>query len=160
MSGSRDVFAIVLVVAISGCRLETERAMHETIAMGPFTFVVEGARKEPRSPCDAIIVDLRLQESSGAKVHFDEFLNDTASRKMISFPNVAIVDRRGHRFTGWVSRVSGRESWRAEFHPDEGKPWADRPTVCGSWSPPDFRLTINNPDRRKGQSLRVRVPLG
>jgi hypothetical protein len=138
----------------------------QTIEMGPFVFVVEDAYERVSSyntgePKIDILVDLRLDAATGAKIKFDEFLNDTAPpRGMIIYPNMEIWDGDGRKFQGMVHRVSGREHWQAEFPlvDDDGGPSTARQYVNRRAA--DFRLIIKNPDKREGQPGRVAVVLG
>ena len=156
----------LLALLLCGCSQEAEYKVGQTIEMGPFAFVVEDAYERVSSyntgePKIEIFVDLRLDAATGAKVKFDEFLNDTAApRGMIIYPNMEIWDRDGRKFQGMVHRVSGRERWQAEFPlvDDDGGPSTARQYVNRRAA--DFRLIIKNPDRREGQPGRVTVVLG
>ena len=158
--------AWLLALLVGGCSQETEYKVGQTIEMGPFAFVVEDAYERVSSfntgdPKIEILVDLRLDAATGAKVKFDEFLNDTAGdRGMIIYPNMEIRDGDGRTFLGMVRRVSGRERWQAEFLlvDDDGGPSTARHYVNRRAA--DFRLLIKNPDRREGQPGRVVVALG
>ena len=141
--------------------MDTTKAMHDPIEMGPFTFAIERAYDESSSPCGAIVVDLRLQQSDGAKVHFDDFLNDNTGRALILHPAMELVGADGRRYLGWVTRVSGREEWSAEFQLVNDDGWSEGAERCAASShSSDFRLTIRNPDPRSGQPARVSMPLG
>ena len=156
----------LLALLLYGCSQETEYKVGQTIEMGPFAFVVEEAYERVSSfntgePKIEIFVDLRLDAATGAKVKFDEFLNDTAApRGMIIYPNMEIWDKDGHKFMGMVRRISGRERWQAEFLlvDDDGGTSTARQYVNRRAA--DFRLIIKNPDRREGQPGRVAVALG
>lgn len=161
---SRRPFVLVTVIglAMCGCRTETGR-MHQPIEMGPFTFVVERAYQDAtasESRCGTIVVDLRLMDADGAKVHFDDFLNDMTEPALIVHPATAIVDRAGHRYTGWVSRVAGRDQWHATFPLSYEENLLSEAKCSESGHPADFSLTIRNPDSRRGQQSRVSMALG
>ena len=157
--------AWLLTLLLWDCSRETEYKIGQTIEMGPFAFVVEEAYERLSSfsggdPKMEILVELRLVAAAGAKVKFDEFLNDTAGqRRMIIYPHVEIRDKDGHKFLGWVSRISGRDYWRAAFSlvddvgVESARQYLDRRAA-------DFYLLIDNPDRRPGQPSRVAVTLG
>jgi hypothetical protein len=151
---------------LCACTPETEYKMGQPIEMGPFTFVIEHAYERLSAfpngdPRMEIFVDLRLDAAVGAKVKLDEFLNDTAGeRGMIIHPHVEIRDKDGQSFMGWVRRVSGRQLWRAEFAlVDDAEGVASAPRYLHRRAS-DFRLVIDNPDRRSGQSKRAAVMLG
>lgn len=156
----------LLALLACGCSQETEYKVGQTIVMGPFAFVVEKAYERVSSyntgdPKIEILVDLRLDAATGAKVKFDEFLNDTAApRGMIIYPHMEIRDKDGRKFLGMVHRVSGRKHWQAEFLlvDDDGGPSTARQYVNRRAA--DFRLIIKNPDRREGQPSRVKIALG
>jgi len=166
MAGRLRLIPWLLALLLCGCSQETEYKVGQTIEMGPFAFVVEHAHKRVSSfntgdPKIEILVDLRLDAATGAKVKFDEFLNDTAGQRgMIIYPHMEIWDRDGRKFLGMVRRISGREHWRAEFLlvDDVGGPGTARQYV--NHRAADFRLIIKNPDRREGQPGRVAVALG
>lgn len=156
----------LLALLVWGCGQETEYKLGQTIKMGPFAFVVEDAYERVSSfntgdPKIEILVDLRLDAATGAKVKFDEFLNDTAAdHGMIIYPHMEIRDKDGRTFLGMVRRISGRERWQAEFllvddvgGTSTARQYVDRRAA-------DFRLIIENPDRREGQPGRVVIALG
>jgi hypothetical protein len=155
-----------LALFLCACTPETEYKMGEPIEMGPFTFVVEDAYEKLAAfpngdPRMEIFVDLRLDAAAGAKVKLDEFLNDTAGdRGMIIHPHVEIRDKDGQSFMGWVRRISGRQLWRAEFPLVDDAGGVDSAQHYLDRRASDFRLVIDNPDRRSGQSSRAAVMLG
>lgn len=172
MQGLR-LLVTLFVFILWACSQPTEYQMGQAVEMGPFAFTVESAsEKKPsfsksrgdkaRRYYKTILVDFELDpgRSSGAKVKFDDFLNDTAGETgMFVKPLVKIVDREGRKFDGLVYRVSGREHWRAEFAlvvPRRGtksaQDYLDRQVS-------DFRLLIENPDRREGQPRQVSIRL-
>jgi hypothetical protein len=154
----------LLALLLCGCSQETEYKVGQTIEMGPFAFVIEDAYERVSSyntgdPKIEILVDLRLDAATGAKVKFDEFLNDTAGQRgMIIYPHMEIRDQDGRKFLGMVHRVSGRERWQAEFPLVDDGPSTARQYVNRRAA--DFRLIIKNPDRREGQPSRVKIALG
>lgn len=162
----RFAAGLALAIWVGGCGQEAEYKMGQSIEMGPFAFVVENAYERVSTfsggdPKIEIVVDLRLDVATGAKVKFDDFLNDTADRsRMIIHPKVEIRDRDGHAFIGMVQRVSGREEWRALFLLIDdvgGTPTARKYLDRRAG---DFRLIITNPDRRERQPARAAVALG
>jgi hypothetical protein len=155
-----------LALVLCACTPETEYEMGEPIEMGPFTFVIEQAYERLSAfpngdPRMEILVDLRLDAAAGAKVKLDEFLNDTAGdRGMIIHPHVEIRDKDGQSFMGWVRRLSGRQLWRAEFPLVDDAGGVESASLYLHRRAGDFRLVIDNPDRRSGQSSRAAVMLG
>ena len=159
------LFVLIAVsgLAVCGCRTEATVAMRQPIEMGPFTFVVERAYDDAtasESRCGAIVVDLRLMDADGAKVHFDDFLNDMTEPALIVHPATSIVDRAGHRYTGWVRRVSGRDQWRATFPLSYEDNLLSEAKCSASRRAVDFSLTIRNPESRRGQRSRISIALG
>ncbi len=155
----------VLAVFVCACSQEAEYKIGQTIEMGPFAFVVEDAYEQLSSfsggdPKIEIFVDLRLDAANGAKVKFDDFLNDTVERRMIIHPSLEIRDQRGRKFLGLVNRVSGRERWRAEFLLVDDLGGTESAQKYLDLRAADFRLIIKNPDRREGQPSRAAVTLG
>lgn len=161
------LLASLFVFVLWACSQATEYQMGQAIEMGPFTFSVERASekmsslsKGPRSKTILVDFELDPERSSGAKVKFDDFLNNTAGETgMFIKPLVKVVDHEGQEFLGLLYRVSGRKRWRAEFMlvvPRRGtksaQDYLDRPMS-------DFRLLIENPGRRDGQPRRVSLRL-
>ena len=161
-------------VLLLGCG-PTEYQIGQTIEMGAFAFMVDGAservvqpkaqeRSEGIGPKKEITVRLRLlSNESRPRIEFDDFLNDidrSRMMRMIVFPHYELVDSHGHKFDGGLSTdsrmrfaiedlggifsLSGDESFKAE-HLD--------------LRVEDFRLIIENPDRRDGQPSKISIQL-
>lgn len=160
---TRARVVVIVAMLLAGCRVESHRNLRQPIEMGPFTFMVERAYEDASASddrCSTIVVAVRLHASERAKVHFDDFLNDNTSPKMILHPAAELVDREGHRYLGWARRVNGREDWQVSFPLSYEETPLSSATCAATRSPADFLLTINNPDARHGQPSRVSVALG
>ena len=153
--------AVILITVLLVACTKTAR-VGDLIEMGPFTFTVDRAyenRWATDDHCGAIVVALTLASSSHAKVHFDDFLNDSTTPKMMLHPAAELIDRDGHRYIGWTTRVAGREAWQTTFPLSYEETLVSDPTCAASQNPADFRLAITNPDVRRGQPRQVLVAL-
>lgn len=161
MSTARRGVVALVAVLLAACTHNAR--VGEPIEMGPFTFVVQRAYEDrwaTEDRCSAIVISLTLTASNHAKVHFDDFLNDSATPKMILHPIAELVDRDGNRYIGWATRVAGRRDWQMVFPLSFEKTIMSDPTCAASRNPADFRVSIRNPDVRSGQPRQVSVALG
>ena len=87
---------------------------------------------------------------------------------MMTHPHATLVDAEGTPFDGQVTPVSGgnlrSELWMADFLlvPGNAGPLSNARDLAERQlgkRPADFRLLIENPDRRSGQAHRVEVKL-
>ncbi len=159
MSAARRAVAVIAWL-LTACT-HTAR-VGEPIDMGPFTFIVQRAYEDrwaTEDRCGAIVLSLKLTASEHAKVHFDDFLNDNTTPKMVLHPAAELRDRAGHRYIGWATRVEGRADWQVVFPLSYEETIMSDPTCAATKAPADFQLAIANPDVRSGQPRQVVVAL-
>jgi hypothetical protein len=145
--------------------------LDQPIQMGPWTFAVTGAKERTenrgrdRYKTIVIVVELENYMERHEKP-FDDFLNGSTQNSMMSHPKMWLVSEAGKKFDGDVRPESGgsmrSRRWQAEFllaefslrenTSDTAKRYLDK-------HPADFRLVIQNPDRRKGQPREVTIQL-
>lgn len=156
------------------CSGAVEVVPREAIALGPWTFEVEraDARTDVRGGdrWRTIAVHLRLHNwRERHEQTFDDFLNGNTPGAIMCFPKLKLCDVEGTLFDGLVRPGSGgslrSERWTAEFllvPGDLQHALADASELAKRYldkKPADFRLLIENPDRRRGQPRRVSVQL-
>ena len=159
-----------LIVMGCGSLEEKSYQFHQPIEMGPWTFEVTGTREQTENRgirLKKIFVSLELENyQERHEKPFDDFLNGTRKNSAMARPKIWLVSDAGKKFDGWVSPKSGgsmrSKRWQAAFElvgfsmredsSDIAKQYLDR-------HPSDFRLVIQNPDRRKGQPREVTIQL-
>lgn len=154
---------MLLTLACSGAEPFT---LNQPMEMGPWKFEVTRAeeRIDQRGGgrWKTITVYLRLENYRERQEQtFEDFLNGSRPNSMMSHPQMTLVDAEGNRFDGIVRPVSG-DMWMAEFLlvPDTGHLLSDPKRLAEKQlgkRPADFRLVIENPDRRSGQARRVEI---
>ncbi len=169
---TRECSFIILFSALPllllGCSGSQEVGFEEPIRMGPFEFQVERAfRAPPRDGNPEIIVDFRLlADESVAGVTFDDLMDNDVDADgnrltaMFRPGYMGVVDSHGHYFVGLVHGRSGRWwgqfiIWELSLNDQETFDQVHRELPVE-----DYTLTIKNPDPRKGQPLKVSIPLG
>jgi hypothetical protein len=150
---------------LSGCAGTEDYALNDTIEMGPWSFRVQRASTRVESggtnPFMRVVVSLSIEDFSGeVGQSFDDFLNGARPGSPFTNPRFRLVDDQGGSFEGLVIGKGSR--WTAEFAlipSSVGIADASRAAEFLDREPGDFRLVINNPDRRSGQPARVSVQL-
>jgi len=164
--------ALTAVLFVSACTRTEERALHEAISMGPWTFDVERATASTDvhggGRWRKIRVVLRLQNCREQhEPAFDAFLNGGGRGSYIVFPRFELRAVDGARFDTLFLSASGNSSseyWNAEFVlvPKDAGAMEDSARLAEPYldrQPEDFRLVITNPERRSGQAGRVSIAL-
>ncbi len=178
----RKKAGVLFVVAagslmLAGCSMAEDYEMGQEIQMGPFTFEVKSASATVRYQEDMgreriISVTLRvLKNESRPRIDFGDFLNDMVGvqwkMQLIADSNLTLVDSHGHKFLGGVGNQGGRPQARFEitslydtfenpFNVERIQRFNDAHLET---QPSDYRLIIENPDRREGQPRAVRIQL-
>ena len=160
--------------ALAGCSMAEDYEMGQAIEMGPFTFEVRSASPSldvrDTGRVRVISVTFRvLKDESRPRIDFGEFLSDMvgfqASPRMMVFPHTTLVDSHGHKFKSDVRGSPPRARFQITSALDLLEFNADAERIQGfndahlETEPSDYRLIIDNPDRREGQSRAVRIQL-
>jgi len=169
--------AFILMILLSplallpGCSGSGQVGFDEAIRMGPFEFQVKKAFIAPLGRGHPqLIVDFEiLEDESIAAVNFGDLMDNDVdadgnrSTAMFRPPYMAVMDSHGHRFVGLTKGGPGQ--WWGEYiiwdvvigRAEEQEAFE---TVHRALPVEDFTLVIKNPDPRKGQPLKVSIPLG
>jgi hypothetical protein len=163
------VITAVAGVSLIGCSSTKRYELGQTIEMGPFSFRAERATAtvgyEAGKQRTVIEVDLWLLSGEAeAEVDFGSFLSP--GNTLVSHPQIRIEDRHGHEFHGRLGVPVG-ERWpvqfqlagRAGFSPAERERAEEIAEAHLGMEPREFRLYINNPDRRGQQPRAVWIQL-
>ena len=162
----------VVGLIVMGCSPLEEKTyqLHQPIEMGPWTFAVTGTKEQTENRgirLKKIFVFLELENyQERHEKPFDDFLNGRRKQSAMVRPKLWLVSDAGKKFDGSVSPKSGgsmrSKRWQAAFElvgfsmredsSDIAKQYLDK-------HPSDFRLVIQNPDRRKGQPREVTIQL-
>ncbi len=143
--------------------------MGQTIEMGPLSFRVESVSTTLRShegkPRRVIEVELwQVSVDPDEDMDLVRFL--MRGTEFAPRPQIKIRDREGHEFSGRMG-LRRRDRWPARFELAEASGFTDASRERAdrfaeqhlSMGPRDFRMYINNPDRRPGQPRAVWLQL-
>ena len=171
---ARVLFAAAGGVALAGCSMAQDHEMGQEIQMGPFTFEVRSASPSldvrDTGRVRVISVTFRvLKDESRPRIDFGEFLSDMvgfqAAPRMMVFPHTTLVDSHGHKFKSDVRGTPPRARFQITSALDLVEVMADAERLQRfndahlETQPSDYRLIIENPDRREGQPRAIRIQL-
>lgn len=171
--GTRSIVSLMITavagVSLIGCSSTKRYELGQTIEMGSFSFRAERATAtvgyEAGRQRNVIEVDLwLLSGEADAEVDFGRFLSPGST--LVSHPQIRIEDRHGHEFYGRIGVPVG-ERWpvrfqlagRGGFSPTERERAEEIAETHLGMEPREFRLFINNPDRRGQQPRAVWIQL-
>ncbi len=158
-------------VALAGCSMAQDHEMGQEIQMGPFTFEVRSASPSldvrDTGRVRVISVTFRvLKDESRPRIDFGEFLSDmVGAPRMMVFPHTTLVDSHGHKFKSDVRGTPPRARFLITSALDLVEVMSDAERLQRfndahlETQPSDYRLIIDNPERRKGQPRAVRIQL-
>lgn len=157
------------LLMLGACARTEQRALREPIAMGPWTFSVEGATASTEvrggGRWRKVRVHLRVHAAAERdEPPFDAFLNGGGRGNYIVFPRFDLRDAQGTRFETLLHPSSLSDVWTADFVlvPADAPAMADSVELARPYQDKDaedFQLVISNPDRRRGQPGRVSIQL-
>ena len=157
--------AVAVGLLCLGCQPNVE--MGEPINMGPFTFEVDSASAGP-SPFRALrSTEIRVyfrvvDDESNGSTNFAHFLMNTLGPPRFYVPQItSIIDSHGHRFTALMEGGSRPARFTLETFSATTSEEFDNQFVAAhaDMEPAEFRLVIENPERRDGQPRMVSVQL-
>jgi hypothetical protein len=163
---------IAAALIVMGCAQPEEKVygLYDPIEMGPWVFQVTGAkgRTENRGiRLKVISVSLELENyQERHEKPFDDFLNGRKQNSALIRPKIWLVSDAGKKFDGSVSPKSGgsmrSKRWNVAFELVEFSMRENSSDTAKRYfdsQPADFRLVIQNPDRREGQPREVAIQL-